>query len=52
MKNRHIPNRIIWLAEHLPQNMLHILVVFYLVWNVLENVYTKVVLDLIYTVSG
>ena len=23
----------IWLAEHLPQDMLHILVVFYLVWN-------------------
>ena len=32
MKNIHHPNLIISLTEHLPQDMLQILVVFYLVW--------------------
>ena len=31
MKNKHLPNIIIWLAEHLPQDALHNLMVFYLV---------------------
>ena len=37
---KNILNWIIWLtAEHLPKDMLQILVVFYLVWNLLETVY-------------
>ena len=38
MKNRLLPNGIIWLTQHQPQDMLQILLVFYLVWNLLENV--------------
>ena len=44
MKNRHLPNWIIWLpwlSEHLSQDMLHMLVVFYLVWHSLENIYIR-----------
>ena len=37
MKNRYLLNWIIRLTEHLPQDMLQSLVVFYLVWNLLEN---------------
>ena len=38
MKNRQAPNLIIVLTEHLPEDMLQILVVFYLVWKFPENV--------------
>ena len=38
-KKAPLPNWIIWLTEHLPQDMLQIFVVFYLVRNLLENVY-------------
>ena len=31
MKNRQPPNLIIWLYEHLPKDMWHIVMVFYLV---------------------
>ena len=39
MKNKYLPNWIICLTELLPQDMLDIKVVFYLVWNLFENVY-------------
>ena len=45
MKNKHIPNWNIWLAEHLPLNILKISVVFYLGWHFLENVYFRVQQD-------
>ena len=35
-ENRHAPNWIISLTDHLPKDMLQILAVFYLVWNLLE----------------
>ena len=39
MKNKHVPNLIIWLTEHVPKDMLQILVVFFLDWNLFETVY-------------
>ena len=38
MKNKHLPNWNISLAEHLPLNILSISVAFYLGWDFLENV--------------
>ena len=38
MKNRQAPNLIIGVTEHLPEDMLQILVVFYLVWKFPENI--------------
>ena len=40
----YLPNWIIWLTEHLSQDMLHILMLFYLVWNLLETIYIYMVL--------
>ena len=37
MKNRHLPNWIIWLTEHLPQAILDDVVVIDLVWNLLKE---------------
>ena len=45
MKNKHLPDWNIWLAEHLPLNILSISVAFYLGWNFLENVYIRVQQD-------
>ena len=45
MKNKHLPNWNICLAEHLPLNILSISVAFYLGWNFLENVYIQVQQD-------
>ena len=42
MKNIHLSNRIIWSAEHVPQGVLQSFVVFYLVWNLFENIYNTV----------
>ena len=45
MKNKHLSNWNIWLAEHLPLNILSISLAFCLGWNLLENVDIRVQQD-------